>query len=85
MKILHNLCLHFARQDGQGGKKLATSNNQNTKSQKMKIGDQKNFLPHRKQTRGFHEKNDYSGFLKACDEQFFNSKTVYYFATYHKT
>ena len=39
-KILCNLCLHFARQDEQGGKKsLATKV---TKNQKIKIWDEQN-------------------------------------------
>ena len=37
-KILCNLCLHFARQDGQDGKKP----DQNTKNQKTKIWDERN-------------------------------------------
>jgi len=38
-KILRNLCLHFARQDGQDGK---TKPDQNTKNQKTKIWDERN-------------------------------------------
>ena len=37
-KILRNLFLHFARQDGQDGKKP----DQNTKNQKTKIWDERN-------------------------------------------
>ena len=43
-KILHNLCLHFARQDGQDGKKMERKSrnlsDQNTKNQKTKIWDE---------------------------------------------
>ena len=41
--ILHNLCLHFARQDGQDEKtgKSCNFSNQNTKNQKTKIWDEK--------------------------------------------
>ena len=46
MKILRNLCLHFARQDGQDGKKQkenhAIKATKNTKNQKMKILDERN-------------------------------------------
>ena len=40
-KILRNLCLHFARQDGQDGKNGKKSD-QNTKNQKTKIWDEPN-------------------------------------------
>ena len=42
MKILHNICLYFARQDGQDGKKTErkSQNHQNTKNQKTKIWDE---------------------------------------------
>ena len=46
MKILHNLCLHFARQDGQDRKKTerksCNQSDLNNKNQKMKIGDERN-------------------------------------------
>ena len=47
MKILSNLCLHFARQDGQDGKKTERKSHnyksdQNTKRQKKKIWDERN-------------------------------------------
>ena len=46
MKILHNLCLHFARQDRQDGKKRnknqATKATKIQKKQKPKIGDERN-------------------------------------------
>ena len=44
MKTLRNLCLHFARQDGQdGGKKLKENHaTKVTKNQKMKIWDELN-------------------------------------------
>ena len=42
MKILHNLCLHFARQDGQNGKKRkeyhATKVTKIPKTQRQKYG-----------------------------------------------
>jgi hypothetical protein len=44
-KILHNLCLHFARQDGQDGKKRkenhATKVTKKPKNQRTKIWDEK--------------------------------------------
>jgi hypothetical protein len=47
--ILRNLCLHFARQDGQDGKKTERKsrncNDQNTKNQKTKIWDEQNKCP----------------------------------------
>ena len=47
-KILCNLCLHFARQDGQDGKKTErksrNQSDQNTKNQKTKIWDERNIL-----------------------------------------
>ena len=43
MKILHNLCLHFARQDGQDGKKRKENHaTKVTKNQKAKIWDERN-------------------------------------------
>ena len=46
MKILCNLCLHFARQDGQDGKKTErksyNESDQNTKIQKKKIWEERN-------------------------------------------
>ena len=46
MKILHNLYLHFARQDGQDRKKPERKSrnlsDQNTKNQKIKILDERN-------------------------------------------
>ena len=43
MKILHNLCLHFARQDGQDGKKRKENHTTKvTKNQKTKIWDERN-------------------------------------------
>ena len=39
MKILRNLCLHFAMQDGPDGKKQS---DQNTKNEKTKIWDERN-------------------------------------------
>jgi len=46
MKILGNLCLHFARQDGQDGKKperkSCNLSDHNTKNQKTKIWDERN-------------------------------------------
>ena len=45
-KTLHNLCLHFARQDGQDRKeterKSSNLSDQNTKNQKTKIWDERN-------------------------------------------
>ena len=44
-KILRNLYLHFARQDGQDGKnrkKITQLSDQNTKNQKTKIWDERN-------------------------------------------
>ena len=45
-KILRNLCLHFARQDGQDREKLERKSrnqtDQNTKNQKTKIWDEQN-------------------------------------------
>ena len=45
-KILRNPCLHFARQDGQDGKKpekkSTNYSDQNIKNQKMKIRDERN-------------------------------------------
>ena len=43
-KILHNLCLHFARQDRQDGnkRKEQLKSDQNTKNQKTKIWDERN-------------------------------------------
>ena len=50
MKILHNFCLHFARQDGQDGKKWkenhATKVTKIPKNQKMKIWDERNMYNH---------------------------------------
>ena len=40
-KILRNLCLHFARQNGQDGRKWKKCY-QNTKNQKTKIWDEQN-------------------------------------------
>ena len=42
MKILLNICLYFARQDGQDGKQTESKsqNHQNTKNQKTKIWDE---------------------------------------------
>ena len=42
MKILLNICLYFARQDGQDGKQTErkSQNHQNTKNQKTKIWDE---------------------------------------------
>ena len=44
--MLHNLCLHFARQDGKDGKKLErksrNQSDQNTENQKAKIWDEQN-------------------------------------------
>ena len=49
MKILRNLCLHFARQDGQDGKKKRKENHATkvpkiprTENQKTEIWDDKN-------------------------------------------
>ena len=48
MKILRNLCLHFARQDGQDEEKKWKENHATkvtkicTKNQKMKIWDERN-------------------------------------------
>ena len=43
MKILHNLCLHFARQDGQDGKEWKEINaTKVTENQKTKIWDKQN-------------------------------------------
>ena len=39
-EILPNLCLHFAGQDGQDGKK--PESDQNTQNQKMEIWDEQN-------------------------------------------
>ena len=39
-KILHNLCLHFARQDGQDRKKQKVT--KKTRDQKTKIWDERN-------------------------------------------
>ena len=45
-KMLRNLCLHFARQDGKDGKKLErksrNQSDQNTENQKAKIWDEQN-------------------------------------------
>ena len=42
-KILHNLCLNFARQDGQDGEKTERkSSDLNTKKQNTKIRDEQN-------------------------------------------
>ena len=44
--MLHNLCLHFARQDGQDGKKRErksrNQSDQNTKNKKNNIWDERN-------------------------------------------
>ena len=47
MKMLLNLCLHFARQDVQDGKKLERKS-RNESNQKAKIWDERNssFLTH---------------------------------------
>ena len=46
MKILHDICLNFARQDGQDRKeterKSSNLSDQNTKNQKTKIWDERN-------------------------------------------
>ena len=43
MKILHNLCLHFARQDRKKTKRNSRKQiDQNTKNQKTKIWDEQN-------------------------------------------
>ena len=58
MKILHNLCLLFVRQDGQDRKKQKENQKMKvTKNQKMKIWDERN-ISLIKQSNFWNKKED---------------------------